>query len=64
MQWLVGRYEYNGDSSGSVPHQPKENDDEYNFTKTTMIATGCRHDAADANEEVSMALDINNWVFG
>ena len=64
MQWLVERYEYKDDSSGSVPHQPKENDDEYNVEKTMMIATGCRQNAADVNEEVSMSLDTKDLGLG
>ena len=49
---------------GLVPHQSKRNDDEYNVTKTIMIATGCRQDAADANTEVSMSLGTKLIGFG
>ena len=66
MQWLVERYEYNGDSLGSVPHQLKDNGDKYEVKKTIMhmIATGCRQDAADESEEVPTPLDTKKSGLG
>ena len=53
----------NEDSSGSAPHQPREYDDGFDVENTLKMATGCRQNAADVNEEVTMPLDTNNWVY-